>query len=163
MTIDITKNAGGKSCVVSISWLVIVAMPATACQPAGTMPVCSSVIPKATKAVGGEPSYSKTRGLTSEDFPLVTVCLDKAKKICPGNGCQRFWVGIFSGAARTWEKHGTLPSQHSTYICKQKPPYGERKMSDAFSDCSDGILSRERLKTEMAPSQTQTGRHLQAP
>lgn len=76
MTIDLTKkNAGGKTCILSIFWFFILSMPATACQPVGTMPACGPGIPEAIKAVGGELSYSKTRGLTSEDLPLINVCL----------------------------------------------------------------------------------------
>lgn len=31
------------------------------------------------------------------------------------------------------KKGGTLPSQHNTHICKQKPPYGEQNILDAFN------------------------------
>lgn len=66
-----------------------VSLPATACQPAGSVPVCPHGLPEALKADGGELLQSKTKGLTSEDLPLITVCSDKAKRKCPGNGCQR--------------------------------------------------------------------------
>lgn len=72
-------------------------------------------------------------------------------------------MASFQGRQGHGKSDGMLPSQHYTHICKQKPPYGDRKISDAFSVFGGGIPSRERPESQMAPCQTLTGRHLLAP
>lgn len=55
MTIGHTKkNVSGKSCTLSIFRLFFLSMPATACQPTGTVPACSHGITEAIKAVREE-------------------------------------------------------------------------------------------------------------
>lgn len=72
-------------------------------------------------------------------------------------------MASFQGQQGHREKDGMLPKQHNAHISKQKPPYGEQNISDALNVFGNGILSWERLQTEMAPCQTQTTRHSRAP
>lgn len=136
ITVDHTKkNVGGKSCIPSVSRLFFHSMPATACQPSGHHASLQSWHTRSDQSGRRRTVLVKDKGTHLWGFAANRRLFAWTK---PRRGAQATVasdsvMASFQGRQGHGEKDGTLPSQHNTHICKQKPPYGEQNISDALN------------------------------
>lgn len=108
MTIDITKKkicADNPAFYPSSDFSFSLCQPLRASQRAPCQPVLLAY-PKRSKRSAEELSYSKTRGLTSEDLPLITVCLlGQSQEEVPRQRLPEIlWWHLFKGGKGTARK-----------------------------------------------------------
>lgn len=165
-TLIIRRKRRWKSYFLSISRLFFLSMPVTACQPAGTVPACSRGVPEAIKAVGIELSKSKTEGLTSKDLSLITICLlGQSQEEVPGQRLPAIlWWHLFSGSKGTGRNmaHCQANITH-TFVNRNLHTVSRTFRMPWMFLAMASPQGRNQRPKKMAPCQTQTGRHSQAP
>ena len=157
------KNDGGKSYCLSIFRLFFLSMPVT--EPSGHWASLQSRCTRSDKSGQRKTVLGEDKGTHLWGFAAKHRLFASTK---PRRGAQATVasdsvMASFQGRQGHEERDGTLPRQNNTHICKQRPPYGEQNILHAFAVFLARASPQGRPETEMAPCQTQTRRHSQAP